>query len=154
MGQVGDEQPGGDEQRRLARHQAQPGAAVKVDRGLVLLLGGGVHVGAVGTEQAVGVVAAAQGQELVELAVRLGVLVRPHHRERDGAAGGEPLAVMHDGTLERCTLPEGCHTGGGSTGGQRAVVPSCDAVPLCPQQTRGAEHASDQSARPAHHRYA
>src|SRR5437016_1365468 len=82
------------------------------------------------------------------------MLVGAHHGERDRAAGDEPLSVMHDDTLERCTLPETCDTGDGGTGGQRADVPSWDAVPLCPQETRGAEHDGDQSARRAHHRYA
>src|SRR6266540_6322212 len=102
--QINNEERCGGEEARLGAQQAAIGAPVVGARALIPLLGVAPHVPPVRSQRARVRGGTADIEQRIPLATRTAVfLLREDDQGRD-AGGGEPFAVMHDGSLERGSL--------------------------------------------------
>src|SRR6266545_379731 len=102
--QINNEERRRREQARLRADQPAIGAPVVRAGTLVALLRVAAHVAAVRTQRTRVLRGPADVEQRIPLMARVGMLSLGEHDEGGDAGGGEPLAVVDDGSLERCTL--------------------------------------------------
>src|SRR2546427_4224727 len=101
---VNNEERRRGEQTRLGAQQPPIGSPVEGTRALIQLFGVAPHVPAVRPQRARVLRRPADIEQRAPLATRLAVLALGEDDQGSDACCSEPFPVVHDGTLERCTL--------------------------------------------------